>query len=117
MERGGISSRANSLDFWRMPVSLGNPNPKSKAPLVIYGNRRYGNLDGAFVGFNGFANLTFVGSKLTVEYFSLPGFLQPNYSLLLRETWESKAGDHGASISMIQDGLAQADPDVNAAQR
>ncbi len=101
-----------------MPVSLGNPNPKSKAPLVIYGNRRYGNLDGAFVGFNGFANLTFVGSKLTVEYFSLPGFLQPNYSLLLRETWESKAGDlHGASISMIQDGLAQANPDLNAAQR
>jgi len=86
--------------------------------LALYDNRRYGNLDGAFVGFNGFADLTFVGSKLTVEYFSRPGFLQPNYSLLLRETWESKAGDlHGASIPMIEDGLAQANPDRNAAQR
>jgi len=59
-----------------------------------------------------------LGANLKVEYFSLPGFLQPNYSLLLRETWESKAGDlHGASISMTQDGLAQANPDLNAAQR
>jgi hypothetical protein len=66
----------------------------------------------------GFANLTFVGSKLRVEYFSLPGFLQPNYCLRLRETWESKAGDlHGASISVIQNGLARANPDLNAAQR
>ena len=91
---------------------------KAKAPLVIYDNRRYDNSDGDFVGFNGFANLTFVGSKLTVEYFSLPRFQQPNYSLLLPEIWESKAGDlHGTSISMIQDGLTQASPDLNAAQR
>ena len=86
--------------------------------MVIYDNQRYDNLDGAFVGFNGFANLIFVGSKLTVAYFSLPRFQQPNYSLRLRETWESKAGDlHEASISMIQDGLTQASPDLNAAQR
>jgi hypothetical protein len=114
----GIPAFGRCIGHGGMPVSLGNPNPKSKAPLVLYDNRRYGNLDGAFVGFNGFANLTFVGSKLKVEYFSLPGFLQPNYSLLLRETWECKAGDlHGASISMIEDGLAQANPDLNAAQR
>src|SRR5258708_40335564 len=107
MARSEISSRASSLNFWNR-----NPNPKRKAPLVIYDNRRCGNLDGAYVGFNGFASLTFVESKLTVEYFSLPGFLQPNYSLLLRETWESKAGDlQAAGISMIQDGLAQANPD------
>ena len=86
--------------------------------MVIYDNQRYDNLDGAFVGFNGFANLIIVGSKLSVEYFSPPRFEQPNYSLLLRETWESKAGDlHGTSISMIQDGLTQASPDRNAAQR
>jgi hypothetical protein len=86
--------------------------------LVIYDNQRYDNLDGAFVGFNGFANLIFVGSKLTVAYFSLPRFQQPNYSLRLCETWESKAGDlHGTSISMIQDGLTQASPDRNAAVR
>jgi hypothetical protein len=97
-----------------MLVSLRNPNPKSKAPLVIYDNQRYDNLDGAFVGFNGFANLIIVvGSKLSVEYFSLPRFQQ-----LLRETRESKAGDlHGASISMIQDGLTQASPDLNVARR
>ncbi len=75
-------------------------------------------MDGAYVGFNGFANLTFVESKLTVKYFSPPGFLQPNYSLLLCETWESKAGDlQAAGISMIQDALAQANPALNAAQR
>ena len=114
----GIQAFGRCIGHGGMPVSLGNPSSKSKAPLVMYDNRRYDNLDGAFVGFNGFANLTFVGSKLTVEYFSVPAFLQPNYSLLLRETWESNAGDlQGASISIIQDGLAQANPDLNAAQR
>ena len=101
----GISALGRCIGHGGMPASLRNPNPKSKAPLVIYDNRRYDNLDGAFVGFNGFANLTFVGSKLIVEYFSPP-------------RWESKAGDlHEASISMIQDGLTQASPDLNAAQR
>ena len=35
--------------------------------MVIYDNQRYDNLDGAFVGFNGFANLIFVGSKLAAS--------------------------------------------------
>jgi hypothetical protein len=114
----GVPAFGRCIGHGGMPVSLGNPNPKSKAPLVVYDNRRYDNLDGAFVGFNGFANLFFNESKLTVEYFSLPRLLQSNYSLLVRETWQSNAGDlEGAGISIIQDGLTQANPDLNVAQR
>ena len=114
----GIPAFGRCIGHGGIPVRLGSPDPKTKAPLVVYDNRRYDNIDGTFVGFNGFANLSFLGNKLTVEFISLSRPLQRGYSLLVRESWESKNGvPQGAGISMFENELTLVKPDLSAAQR
>jgi len=116
--KDGIPAFGRCVGHGGIPVRLGSPNPKTKAPLVVYDDRRYDNIDGTFVGFNGFANLTFVGNKLTVEFISLSRPLERGYSLLLRESWESKNGiPQGTGISMFESELTLVNPDLSAAQR
>jgi hypothetical protein len=116
--KDGIPAFGRCVGHGGIPVSLGSPNPKTTAPLVVYDNRTYDNIDGTFVGFNGFANLTFVGNKLTVEFISLSRPLERGYSLLVRESWESKNGiPQGAGISMFESELTLVNPDLCAAQR
>jgi hypothetical protein len=116
--KDGIPAFGRCVGHGGIPVRLGSPNVKTKAPLVVYDNRRYDNIDGTFVGFNGFANLAFVGSKLTVEFISLSRPLERGYSLLVRESWESKNGiPQGAGISIFEKELTLVNPDLSAAQR
>jgi hypothetical protein len=116
--KDGIPAFGRCVGHGGIPVRLGSPNPKTKAPLVVYDNRRYDNIDGTFVGFNGFANLTFVGNKLTVEFISLSRPLERGFSLLVRESWESKNGiPQAAGISMFENELTLVNPDLSAAQR
>ena len=116
--KDGIPAFGRCVGHGGIPVRLRGPNPKTKAPLVVYDNRRYDNIDGTFVGFNGFANLTFVGNKLTVEFISLSRPLERGYSLLVRESWESKNKiPQGAGISMFESELTLVNPDLSAAQR
>jgi hypothetical protein len=114
----GIPAFGRCVGHSGIPVRLGSPNPKTKAPLVVYDNRRYDNIDGTLVGFNGFVNLTFVGNKLTVEFISLSRPLERGYSLFVRESWEFKNGiPRGAGISMFESELTLVNPDLSAAQR
>ena len=85
--------------------------PRTKAPLVVYDNRRYDNIDGTFVGFNGFVNLTLLGNKLTVEFISLSRPLERGYSLLVRETGNPRTvSPEGAGISMFESELILVNP-------
>jgi hypothetical protein len=53
-----------------------------------------------------------------VEFISLSRPLERGYSLLVRESWESKDGIHrGAGISMFESELTLVNPDLSAAQR
>jgi hypothetical protein len=120
---GGISAFGRCLGNGGMPVSLGAQNGDSNAPLVLYDNREYENLDGTSVGFNGHANLTFAGPQLTVEYFTLikpaTGTPPKGRTLLATETWESKNGEPvGVGTPTVTPGLLTlAAANINAAQR
>lgn len=114
----GIPAFGRCIGHGGMPVSLGAPDGESNVPLVLYDNRVYADLEGTSVGFNGYANLTLAGPKLTVEYFSLAGSPPNGKTLLAREIWESRNGEPtGTGIEKTKDGLTQVAADINVARR
>jgi hypothetical protein len=82
---GGIEAFGRCVGHGGMPVDIGHA-PKSDAPLVMYDDRQYTVLEGAPVGVNGIARLTFRGESLQIEYRDIED------RLLLTEEWRSKDG-------------------------
>lgn len=83
---GGIEAFGRCLGHGGMPVDIGVPPKEGQAPLVLYDDRKYTDLEGTPVGFNGLANLTFSGDLLTVEYRDIED------RLLLTEAWRTQDG-------------------------
>jgi hypothetical protein len=83
---GGIEAFGRCLGHGGMPVDIGVPPKAGQAPLVLYDEREYTRLDGTPVGFNGIANLTFRGDRLTVQYRGIDD------QLLLTEEWRTHDG-------------------------
>jgi hypothetical protein len=83
---GGIQAFGRCLGHGGMPVDIGVAPKADQAPLVMYDDREYTVLEGTPVGFNGTANLTFHGERLTVQYRDI------NDQLLLTEEWRTQDG-------------------------
>lgn len=92
----GIESFGRCIGHGGMPVEIGARVKHAEYPLVLYDDRRYRLLDGVAAGFNGFANLTFHGNKLEIEYRDI------NNRVILRERWRNHEGIlRGESIEQL----------------
>jgi hypothetical protein len=89
----GVSAFGRCIGHGGMPVSLGSPSANGEEPLVLYDNRVYANLQGTDVGFNGWANLTFSGAKLSVNYLTLGKSPTGEPTVLVSECWQSENGE------------------------
>jgi Calcineurin-like phosphoesterase len=115
--KGGISAFGRCVGHGGMPVSLGTPSKNGPEPLVLYDNRVYANLAGTNVGFNGWANLTFSGPKLCVNYLTLGEPPKGKPTLLAAECWQSQNGEpKGTNIDKIH-GMTQMVTNIQMAQR
>jgi Calcineurin-like phosphoesterase len=116
-DAGQVQAYGRCLGHGGMPVSRGVPNATSATPLVVYDDREYELLETTSIGFNGFANLTFIGKSLKVEYYSLASPLPKGRSLLITETWEARNGEPiGTGITKQNNSLSQVNPNLSAAQ-
>jgi len=114
---GKIQAYGRCIGHGGMPVSRGSPITSSAVPLVIYDNREYDVLGATSVGYNGYANLTFKGNALSVQYYTLAKPLPHNRSLLITETWEARNGEPvGTGIRKLNNDLTQISPNLSAAQ-
>ncbi len=82
-------------------MNQGQPVRNVNAPLVLHDDREYRVVEGTALGYNGSANLTFQGNKLTVDYRDVRN--RP----LVEESWESRNGVlHGVSIRIVEPRLS-----------
>jgi hypothetical protein len=93
---GGVQAYGRCVGHGGFPVQqvqcIKHPDP----PLICYDDRRYMTVEGCHVGFNGFVNLTFQGSRLSVDYRDL------NNQSLIEEFWEVENGVlNGVAIQNI----------------
>lgn len=79
---GGIEAYGRCLGHGGMPVELNPQVVDSRCPLLFTDAREYRNDEQIKVGYNGYANLTFTGSSLRVEYRDLRA------ACVLAETWQ-----------------------------
>jgi Calcineurin-like phosphoesterase len=84
---GGIQAYGRCLGHGGMPVDIDPQIKRPERPLVAYDNRQYPSPEAITVGYNGFANLTFRGNQVTIEYRDLKN------SLLLTENWQVLNGN------------------------
>ena len=106
----GIEAFGRCIGHGGMPVDIHKEVQVDRNfPLVLYDDREYQNLDGTAVGFNGFANLTFRGNTLTLDYRDLRN------NQILTETWEVAGGRiTGRQIEQVENDLTVL-KDVNVA--
>ena len=93
----GIEAHGRCVGHGGMPVERGHA-PDLECPWLAWDNRRYRNGEKINVGFNGFANLSFSGPELHVEYVDL------NCDTLLTEDWrvDVESGDlHGPNLKKV----------------
>ncbi|MFI5311204.1 MAG: metallophosphoesterase [Gemmatimonadales bacterium] len=84
--RDGLAAFGRCIGQGGMPVEQGQKPRQGDARALLWDDRVYETIDGSAVGFNGYANLTFEGNRLTVEHRDLTG------SLLITERWHTDAG-------------------------
>jgi hypothetical protein len=84
---GGIQAYGRCLGHGGMPVVINPEMKRPERPLVVYDNRRYPSTENITVGYNGFANLTFKGNQLVIEYRDLKN------NQLLIENWQVSDGN------------------------
>ena len=78
---GGIEAYGRCIGHGGMPVERGLEPDIEECRLLAWDNRRYENGEPINVGYNGYANLSFDGPSLYIEYRDL------NCALLLTEEW------------------------------
>ena len=98
---GGLEAYGRCLGHGGMPVLLNPAGNLPTWPMVLYDNRTYHFDEPITVGYNGFANLTFTGNRLTIDYRDVTN------SQVMTETWETADGT--LTGKHIQGG---ADPDI-----
>jgi Calcineurin-like phosphoesterase len=110
---GGVEAYGRCIGHGGMPVDRDPAQASPKWPLVLYDNRRYPSPEKITAGYNGFANLTFRGNQLTIEYRDLKN------TQLLTERWEVNNGVlTGKEIHLVsQDPALKYDPDLTGAIR
>ena len=97
----GIQAYGRCIGHGGFPVNQGQPVRNVNAPLVLHDDREYRVVEGTALGYNGSANLTFQGNKLTVDYRDVRN--RP----LVEESWESRNGVlHGVSIRIVEPRLS-----------
>jgi calcineurin-like phosphoesterase family protein len=93
---GGFAAHGRCLGHGGMPVARGTPDARKGPTPLLWDNRVYHDYgSGEAIGFNGFANLTFAGDTLTVDYQSLARKSDGDYSgrqLLATERWRVADG-------------------------
>ena len=114
---GGIPAFGRCIGHGGMPVSLKAPSEDGQEPLVLYDGRKYADLEGAEVGFNGWANLTFAGPKLSIEYYTLGSTPADKPTLLVTETWQSENGEPKEGKIVRVGGMTQVVGNIQMAQR
>jgi hypothetical protein len=84
---GGIGGFGRCVGHGGMPVELRRQLADPAVPVPFTDERRYPGAGTLELGYNGFAQLTFEGERLTVEYRDLTG------ALVYREEWRARAGE------------------------
>jgi len=121
----GIEAFGRCVGHGGMPIALKKPadDKIEKYRLAAYDNRPYMKIGDSLVGFNGFANLTFKGPRLQVDYFSLKKEIVDNNENLqkeqvLEEKWEVRDGQlRGAGIRLLNMDLSVTSLGLGAAQQ
>lgn len=94
---GGIETYGRCIGHGGMPVGINPEIKRQDRPLVAYDNRQYPSPENIVVGYNGFVNLTFKGTQLTLEYRDLKNHL------LLTEIWRIDNGTlRGEAVASSQ---------------
>jgi hypothetical protein len=113
---GGIEAYGRCLGHGGMPITI-RAKPKHNSwqhPLVVYDDREYRRVSGTPVGYNGYANLTFEGPRLTIEYRDI----REGDNLLLTESWEVSDGmlvGRDIRFRAADKGLIQCYPELRTA--
>jgi hypothetical protein len=82
----GLEAYGRCLGHGGMPVLLNAPAEPAKWPMVLYDNRPYPSDEHIPVAYNGFANLTLSGNRLTIDHRDLTG------ARVVTEVWETNGG-------------------------
>lgn len=82
----GINCYGRCVGHGGMPVGINPEVKRPERPLVCYDNRHYQSPENITVGYNGFANLTFKGNRVLIEYRDLKN------ALLFSESWQTING-------------------------
>jgi hypothetical protein len=82
----GIHAFGRCIGHGGMPIEIGSEIIDGSVPLIFHDNRQYQSAENITVGYNGHANLTFRGNRLSVDYLDLTG------KVLLSEQWSTNAG-------------------------
>jgi hypothetical protein len=90
----GLQSYGRCIGHGGMPVDINPEIKRPERPLVCYDNRRYPSPENITVGYNGFANLTFRGNQVIIEYRDLTN------ALLLSECWQVANGNLSGTATM-----------------
>jgi len=84
---GGLLVSGRNVGHGGMPVELSCAPAAAGAPPVLFTDlRRYPNDEGLELGYNGYADLTFAGPELTIDYRDLNG------AAVYREQWRVSEG-------------------------
>ena len=92
--RKGIQCFGRCIGHGGMPVDINPQMKRTDRPLVAYDNRQYRSPENITVGYNGFANLTFKGNQVEIDYLDL------NNELLLSETWQITNGNLSGTVRL-----------------
>jgi Calcineurin-like phosphoesterase len=90
----GIQCYGRCIGHGGMPVDLNPQVKRADRPLVAYDNRKYPSAEDITVGYNGFANLTFEGNRVSIEYRDLKN------NLLLTENWQVANGNLSGTATL-----------------
>ncbi len=108
----GIQAYGRCIGHGGFPVTRGRQIANPEPPLVLYDDRRYKIIDDTELGFNGFVNLTFKASRLSIDYRDIEN------RQLLEEEWEVDNGILcGRSIQSVDTELMQLTTDLARAIR
>jgi hypothetical protein len=108
----GIQAYGRCIGHGGFPVTRGRQIANPEPPLVLYDDRRYKIIDNTQLGFNGFVNLTFKASRLSIDYRDIEN------RRLLEEEWEVDNGILcGKSIQNVDTELMQLTTDLARAIR
>lgn len=115
-KKNGITAYGRCVGHGGMPVTI-HQKPRhcpGEDPLVVYDDREYRAVGSTPVGYNGYANLIFQGSRLRIEYRDL----RHHDNLLLTEDWETRDGQivgRDIRIRTFSPDFKQYNPDLRAA--